>query len=178
MLYTRIPVERVGVLVGPEGRTKKALEERTGARVLINSREGEVTIDETPCEDPSLGLKAQDVVRAIGRGFSEVRALALLEEDIYLRVYDIKDYARSRNRIVQLKGRLIGTRGKTRDLIEELTGASLSVYGHTVGLIGTLTQLDVAGRALEMLLQGSEHASVYRFLERSRADLRVEEMGF
>lgn len=177
MLYTRIPMERVGVLIGPEGSTKKVLEEVTGARVLVNSQEGEVTIDESQCEDPSLGMMVQDVVQAIGRGFSEEKALSLLNDETFLRMYDIKDYTRSRNRIVQLKGRLIGKRGRTRELIEELTGAKLSVYGHTVGVIGTLPQLDISCRAVEMLLQGSEHASVYRFLEKSRARLKADTLG-
>ncbi len=178
MLYSRIPQERVGVLIGTEGKTKKALEERTGVSITIDSSAGEVTLDESKCEDPTMGLKAQDVIRAIGRGFSEQKAWKLLEEEFFLRVYDIKDYANTRNRLVQIKGRIIGTRGKTRNLIEELTGASLSVHGHTVAAIGTLLQLDIACRAVEMLLQGSEHASVYRFLEKMRPQLKVEEMGF
>ncbi len=177
MLYARIPMERVGVLIGTEGRTKKALEERTGVTLFIDSSAGEVTIDESKCEDPTMGMKAKDVVTAIGRGFSEEKAFKLLEEEVFLRMYDIKDYVHSRNRMKQLKGRVIGTRGKTRSLIEELTGASLSVYGHTVAIIGNLLQLDVSCRAVEMLLQGSEHASVYRFLERMRSQLKAEEMG-
>jgi ribosomal RNA assembly protein len=36
----------------------------------------------------------------------------------------------------------------------------------------------VARRAVDMLLRGSEHSTVYRFLERSRPKLRVIEMGF
>ncbi len=178
MLYAKIPMERVGVLIGTDGKTKKALEERTGVTIAIDSSAGEVTIDESKCEDPTMGMKAAEVVRAIGRGFSEEKALKLLEEEVFLRMYDIKDYTRSRSRVVQLKGRLIGTRGKTRKLVEELTGASLSVYGHTVAAIGTLLQLDIACRAVDMLLQGSEHATVYRFLEKMRPRLRVEEMGF
>jgi ribosomal RNA assembly protein len=32
--------------------------------------------------------------------------------------------------------------------------------------------------AVEMILRGSEHATVYRYLERSRSTLRIAEMGF
>ena len=32
--------------------------------------------------------------------------------------------------------------------------------------------------AVEMLLRGSEHKTVYRFLERKRASLKIAEMGF
>ncbi|MFQ5838408.1 MAG: KH domain-containing protein [Thermoplasmata archaeon] len=178
MLYARIPMERLGVLIGTEGQTKKRLEELAGVRISIDSATGDVTIDEAGCADPALGLKARDVVLAIARGFSEEKAMKLLEDDVFQRILDIKDFAHSRNRRVQLKGRVIGSGGKTRRLIEELTGANISVYGHTVAVIGSPLQLDIASRAVEMLLQGSEHASVYRYLEKMRPQLRMEEMGF
>jgi ribosomal RNA assembly protein len=178
MLYTRIPLERVGVLIGPEGRTKALVEERTGVVLLVDSRSGEVTLDERAAADPSDALKVQNLVRAIGRGFSEGRALRLLEDDVYFEVLDIKDFAgRGKQRIAQVKGRIIGTRGRTRTLIEELSGANMSVYGHTVALIGDPVQLAVARKAVEMLLRGSEHATVYRFLERKRAELKMHEKG-
>ncbi len=178
MLYARIPQERVGVLVGPEGGTKRRLEERTGTRVEIESASGEVTIDEAGASDPVMALKARDVVQAIGRGFSEDRAFRLLEEDIYLEVLDIKDFARSKARVEQIRARVIGTRGKTRRLVEELTGVDVSVLGHTVSLIGPTFEMAIAREAVVMLLRGSEHATVYRFLERKRADIKAWQMGF
>ncbi|MFQ6012371.1 MAG: KH domain-containing protein [Thermoplasmata archaeon] len=177
MLYARIPMDRLGVLIGPEGRTKKTLEKMTGVRLEVDSKTGEVTIDESGSEDPSLGLRVKDVVRAIARGFSEERALRLLEDETYLRIFSVKDYASKRPRRLQLKGRVIGAHGRTRTLIEELTGAYVSVYGLTVSVIGPPLPLDVACRAVEMLLRGSEHAAVYRYLEGMRPALRAEERG-
>ncbi len=178
MLYARIPQERVGVLIGPEGGTKRRLEERTGTHVEVDSATGEVTIDEAGAQDPVLALKARDVVQAIGRGFSEDRALRLLEEDVYLEVLDIKDFARSQARLEQIRARVIGTRGKTRRLIEELTSVDVSVLGHTVALVGPTFEMAIAREAVVMLLRGSEHATVYRFLERKRADIKAWQMGF
>jgi ribosomal RNA assembly protein len=178
MLYARVPLERLGVLIGPGGGTKKRLEERTGSRLLIDSESGEVTIDESRSVDPSMALKARDAVTAIGRGFSEERAFRLLEEDEYLQVLEIKDFAKSKARVAQVRARLIGSGGKTRRLLEEMTGVDVSVYGHTVAVIAASFQLPVAVEALEMLLRGSEHSTVYRFLERKRAELRPYEMGF
>jgi len=178
MLYARIPTDRVGVLVGPGGATKRTLQERTGVVVLVDSASGEVTIDESRASDPTDALKVRDIVAAIGRGFSEERAFQLLGDDMYLAQMDIKDFAHSRNRIAEIKGRAIGTRGKTRRLIEELAGVYMSVYGHTVSLIGDSFRIGIAREAVEMLLRGSEHKTVYRFLERKRADIRAYEMGF
>jgi len=177
MLYTRMSAERVGVLIGPDGATKRRLEEATGTRIAIDSSTGEVTIDESGAADPVLALKVRDVVTGIARGFSEERAFRLLGDDIYLEVLDIKEFAHSRNRIAQIKARLIGTRGKTRRLIEELTGVDVSVSGHTVALIGDSFEMPIAREAVLMLLRGSEHATVYRFLERKRADIKAWRMG-
>jgi len=177
MLYARIPAERLGVLIGPEGVTKQRLQQSTGTRIAVDSVSGEVTI-EAGASDPVLALKARDIVQAMARGFSEDRAFRLLDEDAYLEVLDIKDFAHSRNRVAQIRARLIGTRGKTRRIIEELTGVDVSVWGHTVALIGGPFEMVIARDAVIMLLRGSEHKTVYRFLERKRADLKVYQMGF
>lgn len=177
MLYARIPQERVGVLIGTDGETKHRLEERTGTRIQIDSESGEVVIDEIGATDPVLALKAKDIVHAIGRGFSEDRALRLLDDEIYFEVLEIKDFARSKERVEQIRGRLIGTRGKTRRIIEELTSVDMSIHGHTVALIGPTFELSIAREAVLMLLRGSEHATVYRFLERKRADIKAWQMG-
>lgn len=178
MLYARIPMERLGVLIGPDGATKDRLQEATGTRIIVDSATGEVTIDESNAQDPVMALKARDIVHAMARGFSEVRAFRLLDEDAYIDVLDIKDFAHSRNRIAQIRARLIGTRGKTRRIVEDLTGVDMSVLGHTVALIGGSFEMGIAREALVMLLRGSEHKTVYRFLERKRADLKAYQMGF
>ena len=178
MLYARISAERIGVLIGSEGATKDRLQKATGTRIAVDSTSGEVTIDESTSNDPVLALKARDVVHAMARGFSEDRAFRLLDEDAYLEILDIKDFAHSKNRVSQIRGRLIGTRGKTRRLIEELTGVEVSVWGHTIALIGGSFEMAIDREAVFMLLRGSEHKTVYRFLERKRADLKVYQMGF
>ncbi|MCU0861129.1 MAG: KH domain-containing protein, partial [Methanomassiliicoccales archaeon] len=76
------------------------------------------------------------------------------------------------------RARVIGSNGKTRRLIEDLTGVYMSVYGSTVGLIGQPEQVEVARKAVDILLRGSEHSTVYSYLERSRPKLRIIEMGF
>lgn len=177
MQYARIPADRLGVLIGHEGETKRRLEETTGTSIAIDSGTGEVTIDESGAKDPLLALRAREIVLAIARGFSEGRAFRLLDEDTYLEVLDIKDFAHSKNRVAQVKARVIGTRGKTRRIIEELTAVDVSVEGHTVALIGGSFELPIAREAVVMLLRGSEHATVYRFLERKRADIKAWQMG-
>ena len=104
-------------MIGPKGLTKQRIEEETGVQILVDSKEGEVSIDESKAEDPSMALKTLDIVKAIGRGFSEERALRLFDPEVFFRSVDIRDFAgKNRKRIAQIKGRLIGTKGKTRHL--------------------------------------------------------------
>ncbi len=177
MRLVRIPKERVGALIGIDGETKGFIERRTGVKMRIDTG-GEVDIEDNP-RDPLAALKVMDLVKAIGRGFSPHRAFRLLEEDEYLEVIELGDFVGKKgDQLARVRARLIGSNGKTRRIIEDLTGANMSIYGSTVSLIGNSIQLPIAKTAVEMILRGSEHATVYRYLERSRATLRIAEMGF
>jgi len=179
MIYTKVPKERIAVIIGKEGAVLKELKKRSGAEINIDSETGEVEVKAETAEDPVLGLKAADVVKAIARGFSPERAYRLLRDNEYLTFLDIHDFAgKSQKRIRQVRARIIGRKGKTRSLIEDLTGAEISVYGTTVGIIGDTIENDIAVRAVTMLLEGSEHSTVYRFLEHQRQNLKVAHMGF
>ena len=177
--HLRIPKERVGSLIGKKGETKKQIERETGVELLIDSAEGEVEIDHSRCEDPSMALVVTDIVKAIGRGFSPDNALLLINDDYRLEVVDIRDYVGKKlNHIIRLRSRIIGSNGKTRKLIEELSDTHISVYGNTVSIIGGSAQMAICRRAVDMLLSGSEHSSVYHFLEKNRATIKIAGMGF
>ena len=177
-LRVRIPLERVGVLIGPKGSVKAEIEKHLKVKLQIDSETGEVEIFSTPeMEDPSLLLKAQSIVLAIGRGFSPQRAFKLLDDDYMLEIIDLRGLVgRSRKDLIRVKGRLIGEKGKTRRIIEETTGVDVSIYGHTVALIGRHDEMAVAREAVQMLISGSEHSAVYRLLGRRRHELKRERL--
>jgi ribosomal RNA assembly protein len=177
VLYARIPEDRIGVLIGPGGRTKRDIRTRTETEIEIDAEEGEVRIS-GPDSDPIRAIKARDIVVAIGRGFSPERAMRLLKDNAYLGILDIKFTTgkREKSALRRIRARAIGTHGRARSRIEELSGCSMSVYGSTIALIGEEEQLERATRAVELLLKGSEHASVFHFLARARRDAAVEEM--
>jgi ribosomal RNA assembly protein len=176
VLYARVPEDRIGVIIGPGGKTKRDIAARTGTRIEIDAAEGEVRLA-GPDSDPTGVLKARDIVLAIGRGFSPERALRLLKENAFLGVLDIKFTTGHREKAAlrRIRARAIGTRGKARSRIEQLSGCSMSVYGSTVALIGEEEQLERATRAVELLLKGSEHSTVFHYLARARRDAALEE---
>ena len=176
-LYARIPEERIGVLIGPGGSTKHSIEERTGAALQVDPEDGMVEVHTDDALDPTGAMRARDIVLAIGRGFSPERAARLLKDDTYLGVIDIKRVTGRKEKAAlwRVRSRLIGTNGRSRTRIEELSGASVSVFGSTVALIGQEKQLASATRAIEMLLRGSEHSVVFHMLARMRRDQAAED---
>ena len=175
--FVKIPKERVGVLVGPDGRVKQNIEEKLKVELQVDSEGGDVKVLLTEkAEDPSLLFRAKDVVTAIGRGFSPEHAFRLIrDENAIFDVIDLRIiFGRSESDISRVKGRIIGMNGKTRRIIEELTDANVVVYGHTVGIIGTFEQVDAARYAVQMLIDGSQHHAVYKFLANKRRELKKQ----
>ena len=169
-VYVKIPIERVGVLIGPKGKIKRRIEEICGIDLVIDSETGSVEIVLEPqTSDASVLMQVQNLVRAIGRGFSPQRALKLLEEEIYLDIIDLTDHVgRSKNALERVRGRIIGQNGKAREIIEELTGTTVSIYGHTASIIGELDDIEVTKEAILMLVKGSFHKTVFNYLYQER----------
>jgi len=162
-----IPQNRIGALIGPSGRVKRRLEDLAGVEIDIHSGSGEVIIESRPkMTDPFLVIKARDFVHAVGRGFNPQVAFALLDEEMYLEIINMKLIVGTNpNKLLRYRGRVIGKEGRTRKIIEETTGTRISVFGNTVGIIGPYERLKVARDAVHMILQGSKHGTVYAFLE-------------
>ena len=175
--YLIIPQNRVGALIGKNGEVKKSVEKLTGTVLDIDSDEGTVYI--TPREDMEdpLGVwNANHIVKAIARGFNPDVAMKLIHDDIYLEVMKLPLYiGKSKKALARYKGRIIGTNGKTRELITELADVDMAVYGKTVSLIGEMENILVAKEAIEMILNGSRHKSVYSFLENKKETLKLRE---
>ncbi|WXG40876.1 MAG: KH domain-containing protein [Candidatus Freyarchaeum deiterrae] len=171
--FVKVPKERVAVIIGPEGRVKNVIERDTKTRLEIDGEEGNVIIVPTAeMEDPVAIWKARDIVRAIGRGFSPSRAFRLLGDDELLEIVDLTLFAKSKNMLDRIKGRIIGAGGKSRRIIEEASGAILSVYGHTVTIIGDVYQSRIAKEAVMMLIEGAPHSTVYTVLQKRKRALK------
>jgi ribosomal RNA assembly protein len=174
-LHIKIPEERVGVLIGPGGSVKRLIEEKSRANLEVDSETGTVTI--AAAEDPLQAMRVMDLARAIGRGFSPERAIALLEDEmLMLDVLDLSKMVGTKSDMARIKGRIIGKNGKTREIMERLSGVKVSVYGKTVSLLGYPEQIKAARAAIEMLLEGAPHGNVYSFLEKRHRELVREEL--
>lgn len=165
----KIPKERVAVLIGKNGQVKKDLEKETNSKINVDSKEGDVTISGTD----SIGLfSAKEVINAIGRGFNPDIARLLLKQDYMFELISLDEYAKTKNDLMRLRGRVIGAEGKSREVVEELTETYICVYGKTAGIIGAPDNVFAAKQGIEALLKGSTHAAVFGMLERKRRELK------
>ncbi len=151
----KIPEERVPVLIGKNGTVKRQIEKATKTKITVG--------EEIEIEGESLDvLAAENIVKAIGRGFSPENAEELLDEE---KTIIILDLPKSEHAAKRLRSRLIGTNGKCRRNIERLTGTKISVYGKTVSVIGSYNNVSLAEDAINKIIKGIPHRFVYEFLE-------------
>ncbi|MEO9294819.1 MAG: KH domain-containing protein [Nitrososphaera sp.] len=174
----KIPRERIGALIGKGGRVKQDIEKRCGVAIEVDSEDGNALITgEKPVEQMEM-FKAVEIISAIARGFSPQRAMRLMEEEeAMFQAIDLHDYAgKSPSALERIKGRIIGEAGKSRRTIEGLTGAYISVYGHTIGLIGNYNEIKLATDAIDLLCRGSMHKTVYNMLQEARRREKLDRM--
>jgi len=170
--FLKIPKDRVGVLIGEDGKTKRFLEAKCKVKLDIK-HEGGVTIA-SPEEDGVAEWKAVDVVKAVGRGFNPKYAIEILKEDHVLRVMDLYEILRHKESDMhRVKSRVIGEKGKAWRTIELLSDTKMSVYGKTIAIIGLEEDVELASKAIELIIKGATHATVYGFMERERNSKRV-----
>ena len=172
----RIPRDRIGVLIGKKGRTRKRLEKIADVKITVDSRTGEVKVKGTEETDPLTFMRITKVIKAIGRGFDPDTALKLLQDDYYLEIINLKEHL-SRNAIRRQKARIIGTGGSARKKLEALTDTDIRVYGNTVAIIGDYESVELAKRAISrLIIEGSPHSVVFRDLELERRRKKTQKL--
>lgn len=159
----RIPKERVAVLIGVCGMTKRRIQKKTNTQISV-SKEGDILIEG---EDSVAVFITSTIIKAVGRGFNPEIALSLIDERIACEIVDISPFCKKNpHHLKRIRARAIGTNGKARQMLESLTRTKISVYGKTVSIIGEVADVMVAKQAVEKLLQGAPHGNVYHFIER------------
>lgn len=160
MEHILIPHKRAELL------DKKLLDElrkRLGCRIEL--AENEIVIDGEPYNE----YNAKNVITAFGRGFDLNKAYKLLSEDYFFQQINLKDAFRSKEQIMRVKARIIGTEGKAKEYIESVSGADIAVFGSSISIIGKIDDLKVAEAAIRILVGGGTHKTAYMVMEKERA---------
>lgn len=163
MQVVKIPAERIKVVMS----NARFLEEKGEIELSVSNEEG-VSIKSV---DPIAEWKAIDVIKAIGRGFEPHVAILLFSDDYVLHIINLKEIFHKETQRRRVKSRLIGTKGKTRSTIEEVSGAFVCIYGNTISFVGKPEDVALAVKAANMLINGVGHGAVYLFLQKERKRL-------
>ncbi len=173
----KISHERIGAIIGKKGKTKEAIEKKCNIKIEIDGESGEVTVTPIDRLDIISVAKGVNIIDAISKGFAPEKALLILDDDFDYHSIDLKDYSgKSSNSLERIKSRLIGEKGKSRRTIEELTDTYISIYGHNVGIIGKLDDIDKTEDAIKKIITGSSHKYVYNFLQEIRRKNKIEKL--
>lgn len=160
-----IPSRRARLLEEDKQLHKK-LEELLGCKLSVN--ENAVIAEGEPINE----YNARDAVTAFGRGFSIGQIRKLLSDDYFFSSINLKEALGEQKRIMRIKARIIGSSGKTKEYISEVSGASMSIFGNTISFIGTTDEIKMAETAVKILIEGGTHKKAYRVIEGMRRRLK------
>ena len=175
----KIGKKRLAVLIGREGETKRNIENKLGVLINIDSETGNCEILPKPDDTKYMPLNvftAQKIVNAINRGFNPVKAMKLLEDNFELEIFNLLSIVgKSDKRVTRIKGRIIGRNGEMRKAIEKFAESYVSVYGKTISIISDYNNLQIARKAVTMLINGMPHHVVLKFLENKYNEKKKEQ---
>lgn len=114
------------------------------------------------------------IIRAVDFGFDVEDALLLLNDSFILEFIDVKSHTHRKN-LKDVRARLIGTDGKAKKTIENLTGAVIVVKNNSVGVIVDSEHMDATLQAIKSLIQGSKHGNVFSYLEKQNGSRQFED---
>ena len=150
---------------------KKKLEKELG--IKISNKGKNIFVD----GDAEKEYTALEVMQAINLGFSVNKALLLKNDNTILQTLNIKDITK-RHDLERVRARIIGTKGKTLQTLNNLTNCEISLKDNKIGIIGNTENMEEAIQALTSLVQGSKQGSVYSRVEREKKRKRMRDKGF
>jgi len=155
--------DRIAVFLGKTGSQKRIFEKTFKCNIEVDSKTGEVLIT---AEDSVDLFVVSNIIHAINYGHSPQAAMRLEDETFVIDTIDVKPFAKDSTRLKTIMGRVIGKEGATRKVIEEITKCSVSVKDHFVSVIGPYENTILVHEAVEMLIKGASHKTLYGFLEK------------
>ncbi|MFW5895581.1 MAG: KH domain-containing protein [archaeon] len=166
----KVGKKRIAVVIGTDGEVKKEIETKLGLDIDIDSKTGFVEVipkKDHPNYEPYNKIIANKIIKAISRGFNPTKAMRLLDENFQLQVINlVKILGKSDKKLKRIKGRLIGRNGEMRKAIEQYAECFVSIYGKTISIIANYENMPIARKGINMLIEGTPHHVVLKFLER------------
>ena len=160
------------ILVGNIKKIRKAVPIiENKVKVKIGFGKGNISIKGSELNEYLI----EKVIRSVDFGFNIEEALLLMNDDFVLEFIEVREHTHRKN-LRDVRARLIGTGGKARKTIENLTGSEIVIHGNTVGVIVDSEHLDAVMQGLQSLIQGAKHGNIFAYLEKQNSSRRKFEM--
>lgn len=114
-------------------------------------------------------IQGEEVLKALRWGFEPKIALMLRRQNYDIQKIDLKEYGGDLHRI---KGRVIGSGGKTKKKIERITKTNIMITKRQAIVIGAYNGLQLAVEAIERIASGQRRQYIYRWLHNEKRRLR------
>ncbi|MFH1257699.1 MAG: KH domain-containing protein [Candidatus Micrarchaeota archaeon] len=113
---------------------------------------------------------ASQVLKALDFGFLPQQAYKLFGDNYFLEIIDMEIVLSNPKAIERYKGRVIGSEGRSKRIIQELSGAFIAVSGNKIAVLGEYDDLQLAKEAVLRLLEGAQHTGVFAYLEKKNRE--------
>ena len=149
---------------------KNSLEKKLNVKINTSGRKVEVSGKEYN------KYIAEKVFDAIDKNFSIDTTLLLLNENYVFESINIKDHTRKKDLSI-VKARILGKKGRTIELLGELSECELTLNNNAVNIIGPAEKIKDATNAVITLIHGAKVSKVYAYLEKARRKQFPEDLG-
>lgn len=140
-------------------REKKFLERTLKIKISIEGRK--ISFEGNPLNEYEASL----VFDAINMGFSARTATLISDSDFVYEKLNIKHFTKKRN-LELIRGRIIGTHGKTKNTLEQISGCVIKIKDSEIGIIGPAEKIQYAITAITNIIKGTKQNNAYKYLER------------
>ena len=178
MKVVPLPKKRLAQFFRQRSRPLKDLEERAQVKITLNKESKDDYLISIDGEAEGEWV-AEQILKAVDLGFDPKDAFRLFKEDIYLEQLDLEQSMRGSARGVERqKARIIGTAGKAKRTLEELSEAKIALGdGPMLGIIGGFDEVRAAKEAILQLLEGRPHQGVFSYLENQKRKREAIRLG-
>jgi len=139
-------------------KNKDKLEKELSVKISVDGKK--ISVDGGGVDE----YEARLVFDAIDFGFTVKQALLLKDEEMRFRKVHIKDY--TKRNLEDVKARIIGTKGKAKRTMEEISNCKILINDYDVGVIGYIEDVEHVVTAIIHVIRGSKQSNMYSYLER------------
>jgi ribosomal RNA assembly protein len=136
-------------------------------KVRISQNKNSVLIDGNEINE----FYTERILQAIDFGFEPEDTMLLIKDDYVLEYVNIKEHTHRKN-LGEIRARIIGTDGKAKAAIENLTASIIVIHENRVGIIADTNHIQQTIQSIVSLVQGAKHGNVFSYLEKQNANLR------